>query len=151
MFSTMWETTVNFVRAHWVCLTAGLVQQTSAESSRNVIGRRLADKKHSSTTVDDDETSPLQSKRSSMLRFPLVACSLSSICFLLLWVLCTLTLLLLSFIYLFCFLLEYTQNLLISVSFTFLVSWTDPKVHTNLILYSLFKRNIFMITFFELR
>lgn len=56
-----------------MCLTAGLVQQTSAESSRNVIGRRLADKKHSSTTVDDDETSPLQSKRSSMLRFPLVA------------------------------------------------------------------------------
>lgn len=151
MFSKMWETTVNFVRAHWVCLTAGLVQQTSAESSRNVIGRRLADKKHSSTTVDDDETSPLQSKRSSMLRFPLVACSLSSICFLLLWVLCTLTLLLLSFIYLFCFLLENTQNLLISVSFTFLVAWTDPKVHTNLILYSLFKKNIFMITFFELR
>lgn len=151
MFSKMWETTVNFVRAHWVCLTAGLVQQTSAESSRNVIGRRLADKKHSSTTVDDDETSPLQSKRSSMLRFPLVACSLSSICFLLLWVLCTLTLLLLSFIYLFCFLLENTQNLLLSVSFTFLVAWTDPKVHTNLILYSLFKRNIFMITFFELR
>lgn len=151
MFSKMWETTVNFVRAHWVCLTAGLVQQTSAESSRNVIGRRLADKKHSSTTVDDDETSPLQSKRSSMLRFPLVACSLSSICFLLLWVLCTLTLLLLSFIYLLCFLLENTQNLLISVSFTFLVAWTDPKVHTNLLLYSLFKRNIFMITFFELR
>lgn len=142
MFSKMWETTVNFVRAHWVCLTAGLVQQTSAESSRNVIGRRLADKKHSSTTVDDDETSPLQSKRSSMLRFPLVACSLSSICFLLLWVLCTLTLLLLSFIYLFCFLLENTQNLLISVSFTFLVAWTDPKVHTNLLL-SIIKKDLY--------
>lgn len=102
-----------------MCLTAGMVQQTSAEISRNAIGRRLADKKHSSTTVDDGETSPLQSKRSSMLRFLLiVACSVSSICFLLLWVLCTLMLLLLSFISLFGFLLENAQQPNVSVPCT---------------------------------
>lgn len=63
-------------------LAAGLVRRASVEDGRHVIGRRLAGMNHSRTALDDDESSPLQSKRSSMLSlFPISLFSVSFFAF----------------------------------------------------------------------
>ncbi|XP_046672378.1 NPC intracellular cholesterol transporter 1 isoform X2 [Homalodisca vitripennis] len=58
---------VNFEEKLMVLISdSGLVHHVSGDDGKIVVGRRLAAKKHSSTSLDDDETSPLQSKRSSL-------------------------------------------------------------------------------------